>query len=121
MPTAWLRLWNDYMHEEYGEIDSDYVFINIWGGQVGRPITRSLVQKLIDRTTAKVGFSFHPHQFRHSYATMALREGVQLEVVSVLLTHASITSTSIYTHLTPEDLRRNLAEVGVLDQVEDML
>ena len=28
-----MRLWNDYMHEEYGDLDCDFVFVNLWGGR----------------------------------------------------------------------------------------
>ena len=34
-----VRCYSDYMHAEYGEIDSDYVFVNLWAGRVGAPMT----------------------------------------------------------------------------------
>jgi site-specific recombinase XerD len=121
VPPALIRLWNDYMHEEYGDIPSDYVFVNLWGGHRGRPMTRRSVEKVLARTRRDVGFHFWPHQFRHTYATLAVRDGVQLEVVSTLLTHASVESTRIYTHATADDLRRALKGAGVLDKVEDLV
>ena len=33
VPAELMRLWNDYMHEEYGDLDCDFVFVNLWGGQ----------------------------------------------------------------------------------------
>lgn len=121
VPGELMRLWNDYMHQEYGSLDSDYVFVNLWGGRVGRPLTYSNVDRVVARTEQQVGFAFTPHQFRHTYATLAYRDGVQLEVISALLTHRSPTSTLIYTHPTAEDLRKALAEHGVLDQVKDLI
>jgi site-specific recombinase XerD len=116
-----MRLWSDYMHQEYGDLDCDFVFVNLWGGKIGRPLTYSNVDRIVGRTEKKVGFAFTPHQFRHTYATLAYRDGVQLEVIGALLTHRSPTSTLVYTHPTAEDLRKALAERGVLDKVADLV
>jgi len=116
-----IRLWNDYMHEEYGDLDADHVFVNLWGGRLGRPLSYGAVNDLVLRARRDVGFHFTPHQLRHTYATLAYRDGVQLEVIGALLTHRSPTSTQVYTHPTAEDLRRVLAERGVLKRVEDLI
>jgi site-specific recombinase XerD len=116
-----MRLWNDYMHEEYRDLDCDHVFVNLWGGQIGRPLTYSNVDRIVERTQRRVGFGFTAHQFRHTYATLAYREGVALEVIGALLTHRSPTSTLVYTHPTAADLRKALAERGVLDKVADLV
>jgi len=116
-----IRLWSDYMHEEYGDLDADYVFVNLWGGRPGSPLSYGTIQDLVRRTRRDVGFDFTPHQLRHTYATLAYRDGVQLDVIGALLTHRSRTSTEVYTHPTAEDLRRVLAERGVLQRVEDLI
>jgi len=116
-----IRLWNDYMHEEYGDLDSDFVFVNLWGGHVGRPLTYKMVDKIVNRTQRRVGFCFTAHLLRHTYATLAYRGGVQLEVIGALLTHRSPHSALIYTHPTAEDLRRVLGERGVLEKVADLV
>jgi len=115
-----MRLWSD-MHQEYGDLDCDYVFVNLWGGNVGRPLTYSNVDRIVSRTQRKVGFEFNAHAFRHTYATLAYRDGVALEVIGALLTHRSATSALIYTHPTAEDLRKALAERGVLAKVADLV
>ncbi|MGZ6669715.1 MAG: tyrosine-type recombinase/integrase [Solirubrobacteraceae bacterium] len=121
VPAELMRLWNDYMHEEYRDLDSDFVFVNLWGGRVGRPLSYSNVDRIVERTQQKVGFHFTAHRLRHTYATLAYRDGVQLEVIGALLTHRSPSSTLIYTHPTAEDLRAVLAERGVLEKVADLV
>ncbi len=121
VPAELMRLWSDYMHEEYGDLDCDFVFVNLWGGRVGGPLTYSNVDRIVERTQQKVGFHFTVHRLRHTYATLAYRDGVQLEVIGALLTHRSPSSTLVYTHPTAEDLRAVLAERGVLGKVADLV
>ena len=117
-----VRCYSDYMHLEYGEVDSDYVFVNLWGGQIGRAMTYANVNEIVCRARARVGFHFTPHMFRHTYATMARRGGVPIEIVSKLLTHSSIQTTSeIYLHCSPEDLRAELERAGVMAKIEQAL
>jgi len=117
-----VRCYSDYMHVEYGELDSDYVFVNLWGGQLGRAMTYANVNEIVCRTRARVGFQFSAHMFRHTYATLARRGGVPVEIVSKLLTHSSIQTTSeIYLHCSPEDLRGELERAGVMAKIERAL
>ena len=88
-----VRLYSDYMHTEYGELDSDYVFVNLWSAPVGRPLRYDAVAKLVRRLRARTGIEFTPHTLRHSRATELIRAGVPIEVVSKLLTHRSVTVT----------------------------
>jgi integrase/recombinase XerD len=109
-----VRCYSDYMHEEYGALDSDYVFVNLWGGQIGRAMTYANVDELVRRTRRRVGFHFTAHTLRHTYATLARRGGVPIEVLSKLLTHRSVeTTNAIYVHATAEDLRAELERAGV--------
>jgi integrase/recombinase XerD len=111
-----LRLYADYLEAEYGELDSDYVFVNLWGQPVGQPLRYETVYDLVGRLRRRTGIDFDPHWLRHTYATGLLRRGTPIETVSKLLGHASITTMiDIYGHLTPQDARRALEAAGWLD------
>jgi len=114
-----VRLYSEYMHVEYGGIDSDYVFVNLFGGQVGGAMTYSAVHQLIGRIAARTGIGFTAHMLRHSHATDMVRRGVPIEVVARLLTHRSSTTTSqAYVHLDAADIREALRRAGVWQQEE---
>ena len=110
-----MRLYADYLTAEYGSLDSDYVFVNLWGRPYGHPMTYAAVYDLVGRLRAATGVAFGPHHFRHTYATWLLRQGAGMESVQQLLGHASVTTTiDTYGHLTVEDARRALHTAGWL-------
>ena len=88
-----IRLYADYLNREYGTLDSDYVFVNLWGQPRGHPLTYPAVYDLVGRLRRRTGVVFGPHHFRHTYATWLLRRGAGMESVKELLGHASITTT----------------------------
>lgn len=108
-----VRLYADYLTREYGALDSDYVFVNLWAEPRGRPLTYAAVYDLVLRLRRRTGIDFDPHHYRHTYATWLLRRGAGMESVKELLGHASITSTiDTYGHLTVEDARKTLEAAG---------
>jgi integrase len=108
------RLYSEYMHAEYGLIGSDYVFVNLWSAPLGRPLRYQAVAGLVGRLRARTGIDFNLHMLRHARTTEWLRRGVAIEVVSKLLTHASVaTTSSTYAHLDVSDLRAELVRAGV--------
>jgi integrase/recombinase XerD len=113
---GFVRLAIDYLTLDFGALDSDYLFVNLYGGVVGRPWTYESVDDLVRRLRKKVGFYFTPHMFRHTYSTRLLQAGARIEIVCELLGHADIQTTrSIYGHLDVTDLRAELDRVGWLD------
>jgi integrase/recombinase XerD len=111
-----IRLYTDYLVEEYGDLDCDYVFVNLWGGTRGMPLRYWNVTELVDRLRTRSGVKFTVHMLRHTYATDLLRRGVPAEVVQKLLGHVSLTTTTTtYAHLEIEDLRQVLRDKGCLD------
>ena len=108
-----IRLYADYLHREYGDLDSDYVFVNLWGRPHGHPLTYTAVYDLVKRLRQRTGIDFNPHWYRHTAATLMLRDKVPIEVVSKLLGHADITTTAaVYGHLSAEDARTSLEAAG---------
>jgi len=66
------------------------------------PITRYALGQTFRKVLVETGIKARvtPHTLRHSYATRLLEAGVELRIVQILLGHASIGTTALYTHLT---------------------
>src|SRR6266568_3407199 len=111
--AALIRLYGDYLHAEYGDLDCDYVFVNLFAGPRGQAMSYAAVYDLVRRIRRRTGIDFDPHWFRHSAATRMLRDRVPIEVVSSLLGHASVVTTQqVYGHLTAADARQALEAAG---------
>ena len=109
-----VRLYSEYMHTEYGELDSDYVFVNLFAEPFGAPLSYDAVAKMVRRLRTKTGIAFTPHMLRHTRATELIRAGVPIEIVSRMLTHASVVTTSrTYIHLEVHDVRVELIRAGI--------
>src|ERR1700758_1933897 len=76
VPASLIRLYTDYLVNEYGDLDCDYVFVNLWGGTAGTPWRYWNVTDLVTRLRARSGVEFTIHMLRHTYATNLLRRGV---------------------------------------------
>ena len=83
---------------------SDAVFI---GRHTGSALTRQGFWALIKRYAlqANIPVALSPHTLRHAFATHLLNHGADLRVVQLLLGHADISTTQIYTHVARERLK----------------
>ncbi len=88
--------------------EEDYVFLN----RRGHHLTRVMILIMVKRQAEVAGIkkTISPHTLRHSFATALLRGGADLRVIQVLLGHANIGTTEIYTHLDDESLRKEILE-----------
>ncbi|MDO5686983.1 MAG: site-specific tyrosine recombinase XerD [Neisseria sp.] len=81
---------------------SDDVFVSQKRGR----ISRQLAWMIVKRHAATVGIAhLTPHGLRHAFATHLVNHGADLRVVQMLLGHADIGTTQIYTHIAAERLK----------------
>lgn len=94
----YLAIWRPQFHPA-----CDAMFLN----RSGKGLSRMGVWKLIRRYVEQAGIHrpVSPHTFRHSFATHLLEGGADLRSVQLLLGHADITATEIYTHVQSGRLR----------------
>ena len=90
-----------------GGKQSEAVFITARGSRAGQAMTRAMFWQLVKKYAlqADIHVPLSPHTLRHAFATHLLNHGADLRVVQLLLGHADISTTTIYTHIARERLK----------------
>ena len=102
---AWLqRYLSESRPRLLGERTSEDLFVTTQG----QGMSRQMFWKLIRKYALMAGITQHlsPHTLRHAFATHLLNHGADLRVVQMLLGHADISTTQVYTHVARERLRQ---------------
>jgi integrase/recombinase XerD len=101
-----------YLDQARGELlkdgESQLLFLSRLGDGMSRQAFWNIIKKRAQQAGVRIGIS--PHTLRHSFATHLLENGADLRSVQIMLGHADLSSTQIYTHVTRERLKRLHAE-----------
>ena len=101
----------DYMQNARGALlgakQTDDLFVTTSGPKAGTAMSRIMFWQLIKKYAVLSGITapLSPHTLRHAFATHLLNHGADLRSVQVLLGHADISTTTIYTNVARERLK----------------
>lgn len=101
-----MALYTEYLIYEFADIDSDYVFINLWNGKIGKAMSYQNAVDLIKRLSKDLDISVHWHMFRHTHAKKLLTSGWDPAYVQKRLGHKNIQTTiNTYGNIDDQDLK----------------
>lgn len=108
LPDYTMDLLQAYILDDLEKFDTNYLFVNLCGKNVGSALQVSTVEKLFERLSEKAGFKVTPHMLRHGRGTELHEAGWSKTDIKELLRHRSPKSTDRYIHITEERMREAL-------------
>ena len=99
-----LELYLNNSYDNFNIKNSPYLLLNKHGDKINDREIRTIVDN--NMQIAGINKKISPHTLRHTFATHMLNGGADIKTVSELLGHESISTTTIYTHLSNEQLKK---------------
>ncbi|MCK9329330.1 MAG: tyrosine-type recombinase/integrase [Candidatus Cloacimonetes bacterium] len=96
---------NNYLkiRDSFSPEDTEILFVSKSGKQLDRNQLYAIMKKYINQISSKSGYS--PHTIRHTFASHLLQNGADLLSIKEMLGHSNLSTTEIYTHINPENVR----------------
>ncbi|WOO89156.1 tyrosine recombinase [Mollicutes bacterium LVI A0078] len=103
-----------YIYSARTKLQEDYTDI-LFLNNKGKPLTRQGFNFVLKKYASNVGITeISPHIFRHSIATHMLNNGGDLRMIQLLLGHANISTTEVYTHVSKQKILEEYDELHPL-------
>ena len=99
---------NDFVTHDRSILLKNNISGFLFVARAGKPMTRQGFWKLLKKYAIQAGIEkkITPHSFRHSFASHLLEGGADLRAVQMMLGHADISTTQIYTHVARDHLKK---------------
>jgi integrase/recombinase XerD len=106
--ATWLQRYLEQARPQLlGGRQTEDLFVTVRGSRVATAMSRVMFWNLVKKYARQAGITvpLSPHTLRHAFATHLLNHGADLRAVQMLLGHADISTTTIYTHVARERLK----------------